>query len=278
LADAVRYGIPVAQLETNTSAQAPVKFTDSTGRTFAGATTPAIAAAGQQLSFDSSTGVWDLDYNALRSNPANAGAYPGTMIVYTSVPTSGLPSADANDYATFLRFTAGIGQVSGPGTGQLAAGYVPLTAADGLGALAAYTNAAADDVAAQAGGLPGQSTGNATSAGATSAPTTSTGTGHTSSSATHHTAAATPAPAATIGGDAAGSIPAPVVSSGSNPAPKVAVTLGSPTQAAPALAASVGRTTGTASGAAGWLFPLLLGVALLSGLASFGLRTAGRLA
>ena len=76
------------------------------------------------------------------------------MVVYAAIPTSGLPAADATDYAALLTFAAGPGQTPGSGVGQLPPGYLPLTAADGLGGLAAYTLAAAADVAAQNGQVP----------------------------------------------------------------------------------------------------------------------------
>ena len=76
------------------------------------------------------------------------------MVVYAAIPTSGLPAADATDYAALLTFAAGPGQTPGSGVGQLPPGYLPLTAADGLGGLAAYTLAAATDVAAQNGQVP----------------------------------------------------------------------------------------------------------------------------
>jgi hypothetical protein len=76
------------------------------------------------------------------------------MVVYDQVPTTGLSATDAAQHAQFLRFAAGAGQVPGTGNGQLPAGYLPLTAANGLGPLADYTNQAADAVQAQAGAVP----------------------------------------------------------------------------------------------------------------------------
>jgi hypothetical protein len=70
------------------------------------------------------------------------------------VPTTGLPATDAKDYAALLEFAATLGQTEGFGLGQLPPGYLPMTAANGLGALANYTVAAAADVAAQNGQVP----------------------------------------------------------------------------------------------------------------------------
>ena len=69
-------------------------------------------------------------------------------------PPAGCRATAAADYADLLTFAAGPGQTPGEGVGQLPPGYLPLTAADGLGGLAAYTLAAATDVAAQNGQVP----------------------------------------------------------------------------------------------------------------------------
>ena len=53
-----------------------------------------------------------------------------------------------------MKFAATSGQTQGFGVGQLPPGYLPLTAADGLGGLASYTQSAATDVAAQNGQVP----------------------------------------------------------------------------------------------------------------------------
>jgi hypothetical protein len=76
------------------------------------------------------------------------------MVVYAAVPTSGLPALDASDYSKLLQFAATTGQTPGLGVGQLPPGYLPMTEANGLGALANYTWAAAADVAAQKGEVP----------------------------------------------------------------------------------------------------------------------------
>src|SRR5262249_20627843 len=52
------------------------------------------------------------------------------------------------------RFAASDGQVPGGEAGQLPDGYLPMTAANSLGGLAAYTTVAATGVAAQEGALP----------------------------------------------------------------------------------------------------------------------------
>ena len=151
LADAARYGLTVAQLETQSSSSATGKFTDGTGRTFVGPSDASLQAAADLLKPDDDTGTWDFDYSNLRTNPAGAAAYPGTMLISLSVPTSGLPPADAKAYSQILQYAAGDGQTEGTGNGQLPPGYLPLTAAKGLGALVDYTKQAASVVASQQG-------------------------------------------------------------------------------------------------------------------------------
>jgi len=144
LADSERYQLHDASLET-------------TAGTFVGPDSASLAAAGSLLTEDPTTGTWPIPYGTF-SQPAGAAAYPGTMVVYAAVPTSGLPATDASDLGALLQFAASSGQTPGSGVGQLPAGYLPLTAANGLGALSAYTEAAAKDVAAQNGEVPGSTT------------------------------------------------------------------------------------------------------------------------
>jgi hypothetical protein len=164
LADARRYQLDTASLQTTVSSAAAEKFTDATGRSFAGTDNAALAAAAKLAAPDTATGTWNLSYSALRSA---SGAYPGTMLVYASVPTSKLPTVDAQRYAQLLRYFAGAGQQSGLASGQLPPGYLPMTAANGLGALATYADAAATAVAAQKGVVPPL----LSAAGTTDAPT-----------------------------------------------------------------------------------------------------------
>jgi hypothetical protein len=94
------------------------------------------------------THTWPIPYPKLRSAAA---AYPGTMVVYAAIPTTGLDSPTATKLATFLTYAVGAGQTPGQDIGQLPSGFLPLTAADGLAALVAYTKQAAQLVAAQHG-------------------------------------------------------------------------------------------------------------------------------
>jgi hypothetical protein len=140
LADNAVYGLQAAELQTSPG-------------NFVGPTTAALQATASLLQPDASTGTWPIPYNQLETS-AGQSAYPGTMIVYAAVPTAGLPSSDAADLGEFLDFAATTGQEQGTGVGQLPAGYLPLTQSNGLGSLAAYTQEAAADVAAQNGQIP----------------------------------------------------------------------------------------------------------------------------
>lgn len=177
LADDQRYSLQAAALQT-------------TSGTFVTPSDTSLQAATSLLTPDTATGTWPIPYPAFRTT-AGASAYPGTMVVYAAVPTSGLPAGDAADYASLLQFAATTGQTPGSGVGQLPTGYLPLTQADGLGALVNYTEAAAADVAAQNGQVPpltsSSSTGPTTpslsaSPAASAGSTTSSSTAPTSSS------------------------------------------------------------------------------------------------
>jgi hypothetical protein len=69
------------------------------------------------------------------------------------VPTQGLDAGSARRFSTFLTYVRGPGQVRGSANGQLAAGYLPLSASS-LPGLTAYTKAAAAAVRAQDGFVP----------------------------------------------------------------------------------------------------------------------------
>ncbi len=140
LADVYRYGLTPAELETTTG-------------TFVAPSQASMQAAASLLVPDVPSGTWPIPYSEF-DKPGGATAYPGTMVVYAAVPTSGLTATQAADLASVLRFAAGPGQTPGSGVGQLPAGYLPLEASNGLGSLAQYTVAAAADVAAQNGKVP----------------------------------------------------------------------------------------------------------------------------
>ncbi len=66
----------------------------------------------------------------LRPDPAArvAGAYPLTMLTYGAALPASLDAAARKDYAAFLDYAAGPGQIRGLDIGQLPAGYAPLPA------------------------------------------------------------------------------------------------------------------------------------------------------
>jgi hypothetical protein len=174
LADAARYQLDTAALQTQVSADAANRFTSSAGRTFVAPTQTSMRAATKLLTADPASGTWPIPYDRLRTDPAGAGAYPGTMVVYASVPTTGMPASDAKDYASLIRFAAGTGQTPGAGNGQLPPGYLPMTKANGLAALASYAGQVATGVQAQRGATPTNLAGTPSGSGGAPASTPAT--------------------------------------------------------------------------------------------------------
>jgi hypothetical protein len=155
LGDAEYFRLDTAQLQTYQVAPDPTaRFTSDVGRLFVAPTNDAVLAAARLATPDETSGTWPIPYAALRDNPANAGAYPGTMFVYAAVPTTGLPPTDAADLATLMRFAATQGQTPGFDNGQLPPGYVPMTVNNGLGDQVGYALRAAAAVATQSGKVP----------------------------------------------------------------------------------------------------------------------------
>lgn len=169
LADAERYLLDAAALQTEVNTTALGKFSDASGRTFVAPSDASLAAAAALLTPNDKEGTWDLPYSSFGAGSSAAGAYPGTVLMSADIPTAGLPSADASRYATLLRFAASTGQTPGVNQGQLPPGFLPMTAANHLGPMAAYTVAAAAAVEAQNGTVPplvpGSSGGKPTSKG-----------------------------------------------------------------------------------------------------------------
>ncbi|MGN6607217.1 MAG: hypothetical protein ACTHMS_09450 [Jatrophihabitans sp.] len=139
LADASRDGLRLAAL-------------NSQGSTYVAPGSDSLRAAVGLLKPDKAQRLWDLSASTLRTSSQAVNAYPGTMVVYAAVPLSGLPPQDSAEYAKLLRFAAGAGQQAGSGVGDLPSGYLPMTAANGLGSLVEYTDRAANAVNAQQGG------------------------------------------------------------------------------------------------------------------------------
>jgi hypothetical protein len=157
LADAERYDLNTASLLTYTapSANLSEEFTSSAGMTFVAPTNASLKSAVSLLTADPTNEDWDFPYSDYgQDSTQSQNAYPGTMLVYADIPTKGLKASDAADYANFLQFAATSGQDPGGGVGQLPDGYLPMTAANGLGTEVAYTKCAAAAVAAQQGAIP----------------------------------------------------------------------------------------------------------------------------
>jgi len=119
---------------------------------FVAPTNAGMSAAMKLTSYDPGTRTWPIPYSKLRGS-AGSGAYPGTMVVYAAVPTTGLDATTARDLGELLDFTSSAGQRSGTDQGQLPPGFLPMTSANGLGALAARTEWASGAVSRQAGEL-----------------------------------------------------------------------------------------------------------------------------
>jgi hypothetical protein len=155
LGEVYRYGLTPASLQTTANVPDPdAKFTDAEGRSFVAPSTTTLRNAAALLKPDDNAGVWDFSYAAVHNDSSADDAYPGTMVIYADVPTTGLPKGDALKLAKLLRFAAGPGQISGLQNGQLPPGYLPITKANGLASLATYTSTAANAVAAQSGAVP----------------------------------------------------------------------------------------------------------------------------
>jgi hypothetical protein len=243
LADAQRYQVPMAALQTYVNPTAPENFTTDAGRTFVVPTDGSLRAAATLLKSQASSGTWTMSYDSLLSDRRDEGAYPGSMLVYAALPTTGLSHADATAYAQWIRFAATTGQQPGSGVGELPAGYLPLTAANGLSAQSDYSVRAAAAVAAQtgvvpplnggSGGTPHPSGGTGGTPGNTSGSGTSGPSGH-GSDGSQPSSSATPTPT-----------PAPTPS----PAP-----------------VSLGNTVAVSAGVTGLILPTLLALALVFGL------------
>jgi hypothetical protein len=239
LADADRYQLRSAALQT------------TNGDTFVTPSDASMRAATALLKPDKKTGTWPVPYEKMATTKAGAKAYPGTMVVYAALPTTGLPKTDAADYATLLRYIATKGQTPGLGVGHLPPGYLPLTKANGLASLDNFTWAAAKDVMAQNSEVPALLGNPAPGVSPTPTPTpTDTG----SSTPTTPPVSTPPTPKTT---------------------PTVAVT---PTVATTPSTApvSLGRTLGIKLGGGGLVVLIVLGLAAIGGVGAPATYFVGR--
>ncbi len=158
LADADRYDLTTASLETYSKPGTPAAFTSADvakDMTFVAPSNASLRNATALLVPDKAGRDWSFPYSLYgEDSKTAASAYPGTMLVYMDVPTSDLPTADAKDFANFIRYVVTTGQRPGGAVGQLAAGYLPMTAANHLAGEVTYALSAASAVAAQKGANP----------------------------------------------------------------------------------------------------------------------------
>ncbi|WP_182710603.1 hypothetical protein [Curtobacterium flaccumfaciens] len=108
-ASAARYALPTAKL-VNAAGEAVASTTEAITKgiaTMRPSTVPGVVVA----------------------DPANrdAAAYPLAMLSYAAVNVCASSPAERSDYATFIRYASGAGQVPGEKQGELPAGYVPLS-------------------------------------------------------------------------------------------------------------------------------------------------------
>ncbi|HEY5455181.1 MAG TPA: hypothetical protein VIJ96_06915 [Acidothermaceae bacterium] len=291
--EASLYGLDTAELESQSVVTPSQQFTnadaaDSSKFSFVGPTVAAMAAAADQLAADPSLGTWTLDYAKLRSSSAGEAAYPGTMLVSMSVPTVGLSSTDAAGYASLLSFAVGDGQTPGTGFGQLPAGYLPLTASNGLGQLVGYTQRAAAAVANQQCALPDLTDSNSSVSTYSSCPQPSPSPSPSPSQTASATATSTPAPSATTleAPTVAAAQPTtarPVIAPTTSPPPSPTFATTAPASAAvetPTVTPDVlptGATPSSPVGPVGSLVPLLLFVGAVGGTASLVVNAIGDL-
>jgi hypothetical protein len=232
-ASATTYGLQTASLSRAGD--------DGSSRTFIVPTQGSILAGAQAMVPSSVNGV-------LLPNPSpqSASAYPLTALTYAAITPGALSASERVDYANFIAYGAGPGQIPGTAFGQLPPGYVPLP-----GPLQAQAEAAARTIANfHSATAPGSNNPSST----TSSPAQGSGTG-----------------AATGAGSGGGS-------SGVGTTPNSAsVGSGSPSGLGPgsgagkpesnlALAGSVTPKSGV--GAIRYVLPIVLGLGILAGLAA----------
>ncbi|MDI1465850.1 hypothetical protein QEZ54_33245 [Catellatospora sp. KI3] len=107
-ASAARYGLPVAKLRN-----AAGQF---------------VAPTAQSLLAGVASMIPTAVPNVVSPNPnsTDAAAYPLTTVSFAATAPKALTKAAGRDYATFLRYAVGDGQLPGVGAGQLPEGYAPL--------------------------------------------------------------------------------------------------------------------------------------------------------
>ena len=169
LADAQLYGLQTAELRTSGTGPDAVFVAPHEQSMAAAIETAAQSAPGQP---------YLIDPVELRSHAA---AYPGTMAVNVVAPLTGLTASTAGDVAQLVRVATTDGQVTGPGFGQLADGYLPMRSTGPTAALFASAQVVAEAIRVQSGRLPGATPTPSPTPTATATPTTATATAKTGS-------------------------------------------------------------------------------------------------
>ncbi|HWI43037.1 MAG TPA: hypothetical protein VNS81_05420 [Nocardioides sp.] len=137
LSAARRYNLRTASLET------------TSGR-FVKADESGLTKAVGLLAPDTTGTTWVVD-SAKLATATGQQAYPGALPVYAVVPTSGLDAPVADKLAHLLCYAGGDGQRTGTSNGDLPAGYLPLTEANGFRKQRTYLAAAIAAVRGQKG-------------------------------------------------------------------------------------------------------------------------------
>ena len=133
LSAAERYNLRTAALQTTSTVSPGQQFTNADGRTFVAPDTAGLLAGSGAAHRGPRQRAVDPRTTPRSSTAEGGAAYPGAMPVYAVVPTEGLEEDDGHEarQAAVLREPA---TASSPGTanGQLPAGYLPMTEANGL--------------------------------------------------------------------------------------------------------------------------------------------------
>jgi hypothetical protein len=264
-----RYNLRTATLQTVSSVPPGRTFDDADGRQFVGPDAAGLQEATTLLEADDEAGTWVLDYDRFGDDAA-ARAYPGTMPVYAVVPTVELGDGVASKMNKLLCYAAGAGQRVGTGNGDLPAGYLPVTPANGLGTQHDYVLTAAAAVRAQDGAVPALDTLAPTRREACGKVRSEPSESADPSSSPSATPPGTPSPSAGAPSGTAAPAAVPSASVPTAAAPSGATAPSG--SAAPAVSAATVPTAGETSRFGSIGAPGLLLLALLSGLLGVGLR------
>ncbi len=245
---AAQYGLETASLSAAGD--------DTPDRTFVAPTRASLLAGEQAMTKTKVPGV-------LQSDPSSTqgGAYPLTMLTYAATVPKTLNATSRKNYAAFLTYAAGAGQVSGDQPGQLPTGYVPLPAS-----LRSETLAAAATIA-NPSGTGTRSAKKSPSSTGTSPAGSGSGPSGSNPSGTEGSTSYGPGSLSGLASDLGfGSPPGGRVS---KPGPPGSTAIG------PAALSAV-RTDGFAIGLLRWALPFLLLVGIGAGVGAAGMNYTRR--